>query len=609
MNRPSRSSTIPAAPAFVAVLIAGALLPASAAIAATDEGFAGASADGTKVFFDTPDALVSSDTDGLIDVYERSGGVTRLVSVPGAGAAGLAKEASFENVSDDGSLVVFRTQERLVTADTDAEFDIYQRGGGVTSLISAAGAGATPPVEQASFVASSVDGTKVIFYTDENMVTADTDGLEDLYARSGGLTTLVSAPGAGASGPPAPVVSSEGARSVSDSAGTVIFNTDEKLVGTDGDSLTDVYKNAAGVTTMVSEPGTGAAAPAGFSEYLGMTPNGGKILFGTLERLVTADTDALFDVYERAVGFTSLISGAGAGATAPATHAFFAAVSADGNRIVFETEENLVAADTDGLNDVYVLFGGILTPVSVAGTGAVAPAGPSAFRGASADGTVVFFETGERLRGDDTDSAGDVYQRVGALTTLVSAAGAGATAPVDSAFFSGASTDGARVFFESEENLLGADSDGQSDVYERFGGATILASVPGMGAAPPATGAEFGGSSADGSRVFFDTEERLVAADTDALSDVYERSGGLTTLVSAAEPDPLPAVSTPPAASTGKRAAALKKCKKKKSAKARRNAVAAPRSCRPERPPARQRPESLSPSRAASTSPPIVSRS
>ena len=33
-------------------------------------------------------------------------------------------------------------------------------------------------------------------------------------------------------------------------------------------------------------------------------------------------------------------------------------------------------------------------------------------------------------------------------------------------------------------------------------------------------------------RVFFDTEEKLVAADTDAQFDVYERSGGTTTLLS-----------------------------------------------------------------------------
>ena len=47
-----------------------------------------------------------------------------------------------------------------------------------------------------------------------------------------------------------------------------------------------------------------------------------------------------------------------------------------------------------------------------------------------------------------------------------------------------------------------------------------------------AADSEFGGASSDGARVFFDTDESLVSADTDTQLDVYERSGGQTTLIS-----------------------------------------------------------------------------
>ena len=47
-----------------------------------------------------------------------------------------------------------------------------------------------------------------------------------------------------------------------------------------------------------------------------------------------------------------------------------------------------------------------------------------------------------------------------------------------------------------------------------------------------AADSEFGGASSDGARVFFDTDESLVSADTDTQIDVYERSGGQTTLIS-----------------------------------------------------------------------------
>ena len=41
--------------------------------------------------------------------------------------------------------------------------------------------------------------------------------------------------------------------------------------------------------------------------------------------------------------------------------------------------------------------------------------------------------------------------------------------------------------------------------------------------------------SADGSRAFFWTNEQLTSDDNNTVSDVYERSGGTTTLVSVAE--------------------------------------------------------------------------
>ena len=48
-----------------------------------------------------------------------------------------------------------------------------------------------------------------------------------------------------------------------------------------------------------------------------------------------------------------------------------------------------------------------------------------------------------------------------------------------------------------------------------------------------ALAAAWAGARSDGSRVFFETSERLVAADTDSRTDVYESEGGTTTLVSA----------------------------------------------------------------------------
>ena len=112
--------------------------------------------------------------------------------------------------------------------------------------------------------------------------------------------------------------------------------------------------------------------------------------------------------------------------------------------------------------------------------------------------------------GADADVFEDVYERSGGQTTLVSPGGAGTS----DAIFAGASADGARVFFVTFEVLAGADSDTSQDVYERSGGQTTLISTGPTGA-NGAFDASFRGASADGARVFFGTAEPLVAGDMD----------------------------------------------------------------------------------------------
>ncbi len=76
-----------------------------------DATFQGASADGTRVFFATPEQLVASDTDNAEDVYQRFNGVTTRIStgaINGNGAFG----ASFDGASADGTRVFFSTANR-----------------------------------------------------------------------------------------------------------------------------------------------------------------------------------------------------------------------------------------------------------------------------------------------------------------------------------------------------------------------------------------------------------------------------------------------------------------------------------------------------------------
>ncbi len=96
------------------------------------------SADGNRAFFESPDALVPGDTDGVADVYEweakgtgscesesQNGGCIYLIS------SGTSPEpAQFLGASRNGDHVFFFTEQQLVPSDKDHLFDVYDAGVG-----------------------------------------------------------------------------------------------------------------------------------------------------------------------------------------------------------------------------------------------------------------------------------------------------------------------------------------------------------------------------------------------------------------------------------------------------------------------------------------------
>src|SRR5215211_5558290 len=358
------------------------------------------SADGSRIFFNTTAGLVAADTDGEDDIYERSGGTTKLVSAPGTGGVNEGGRAFLGDVTADGTRVFFRSTDRLVGADTDDDSDVYERSGGTTTLVSVPGTGAAGPSAGANFQRASVDGSRVFFQTVERLVTADTDDDVDVYQRSGGNTVLVSAPGAGAAGSPAePLLDGASADGTK-----LFFSTAERMVGADTDDLRDVYERSGGATTLVSAAGAGAVGPAAGAEFSGSSADGTKAFFVTGERLVAADTDTQGDIYERSGGVTSLVSEPGVGAVGASEGAAFRHVTSDGAHVFFETKERLVTGDTDPDTDVYEHVNGVTRLVSARGAGA----GPSVdvhFAGASSDGDRVFIETGERMTSEEIGRA------------------------------------------------------------------------------------------------------------------------------------------------------------------------------------------------------------
>ena len=159
---------------------------------AFDASVEGFSDDGTRSFFQTDEKMVAADTDDSIDIYERSGNTTTLISTgPNGGNGDFG--ADFFDASKDGSRVAFETNESLVAADNDGGFrDVYERANGVTSLVSFGPTAGGSPID-AFFLGMSQDGLHIYFMSYEPLVSADDDsGRRDVYERFNGTTSLVS---------------------------------------------------------------------------------------------------------------------------------------------------------------------------------------------------------------------------------------------------------------------------------------------------------------------------------------------------------------------------------------------------------------------------------
>ena len=365
---------------------------------------------------------------------------------------------------------------------------------------------------------TSADGSRALFVSDAAMTPDDTRPGSDYYERVGGTTRLL-AKDAGDDPRPGGYffgASADGRR--------IVFAGATHWTAADDDDMfsDDVFTAKDGVVEWVSRGPLGGNADSFSAEPTAMSGDGSRIVFETAENLTAADTDyKTRDVYLREGGVTTLLSTGN-------TDSFDAEVvgqSDDARRIVIRTAEKLTSADTDGQFDLYGLGGG--PPVKVTpGNGGY----EARIAGVSADGGTVVFTTQERLTPDDTDTRADAYRVAGGSIAKVSA-GNSPDHPVgdEPNAIGGAvlfmSDDGTRVVFSTFERLTADDTDEQSDSY-LWTPAGVQKVTPGNGALSGSgwdLPANVVGGTPDGSRLVFTTRERLTADDTDTGGlDLYE---------------------------------------------------------------------------------------
>jgi hypothetical protein len=479
-----------------------------------------------------------------------------------AAASAAAAPVTYNGNSADGKVAIFSTQEQMVPGDTDQEEDVYVRaldsslGEYLTREVSIGPKGGNDTLP-AHYDGISSYGTEVFFSTREPLVADDGDHKEDVYVRN--LVenrTILASQGdtscAAQSCGNGEVDASFASDGVAPEGDRVFFTTTEPLNGADEDGSLDIYvRYIEAQTTVLVSAGDSSCSAGGCGDegqavsFRGSDAMGDKAYFTTTESHALEDTDGGEDIYERDLGAerTYLVSVAGScPENLPADQncePSYGGASPDGSHVFFETNERISSGeDTDKSQDVYDWSGGAPALASIGPDGGNGESESIVtYSGTSGDGGTVYFQTSERLdETADTDQARDVYQHSGGTTTLVSAGEAGKGHEAVLAFFNWASTaSGPQVaVFSTTESLTTEDTDLAKDVYERSGGVTTLVST-GPEGGDGEIDASFAGGSKDGSKIFFVTAESLVAQDTDSTPDIYVHSGSETDLVSAGQ--------------------------------------------------------------------------
>ena len=345
---------------------------------------------------------------------------------------------------------------------------------------------------------------------------------------------------------------SSGQASLSADGSQVLFASYSNLVVADTiHSRNDIFiKNLnTGVISLVNTASDGTQSN-GDSWSPALSANANKIVFASAaSNLVVGDTNGAWDVFVKdlSTGSVSRVSTTSNGLQANGGSSY-SSLSADGNKVVFfSTASNLVAEDTNGIEDIFVkdLNTGAITRVNTASDGSQANRASYQYNSASlsSDGSkVVFSSSASNLVQGDTNGSYDVFVKDlnTGVTTRVSTASDGSQGNSISVSYKAAlSADGSKVVFESRaSNLVTNDVNDSSDIFVKdlnTGALTIVSTtsddyqVSGDSSVPSL--------SADGNKVIFSSDAiNLVPSDLNGIADIFVKDlvTGAITLVSIA---------------------------------------------------------------------------
>jgi hypothetical protein len=326
--------------------------------------FAGASLDGSRVFFLTRQPLVNGDEEGKgtgQDLYEAdisNGAVTRLAQVSrggqggphpgsGAGVLGVAR------VSEDGSHVYFVAEGQLTGANREGKTPLSGAPNLYVVVRECPGGGiaCANPVERTSFIATLSGGDGADWSSsDRRPVQATPDGRFVVFQSKADLTF------------------DQGGRVEAgqvfeyDAEAEALVRVSRGQGGYNEDGNSSEYGATIPVQNYVRGSPIGAVRFSG----LAVSEDGSRVFFSTADALTPQALNGVMNVYEYHDGQVGLISD---GHDTVSTEGYPAVellgTDESGFDVFFTTADSLVAQDTDTQVDVYDarIGGGFATPV------------------------------------------------------------------------------------------------------------------------------------------------------------------------------------------------------------------------------------------------------
>ncbi|MBI5097804.1 MAG: PD40 domain-containing protein [Nitrospirae bacterium] len=342
---------------------------------------------------------------------------TIRVSVDSDGNEATGGNSSAPSISSDGRYVVFESiASNLTSDDTNGAIkDIFvrDRNTNETTRVSVSYNG--DPVNSASSAPSINSDSRYVAFesTATNLTSDDTNGVKDIFVqdRDTGTTSRVSVSSSGTQGnstSSAPSISSDGRYVAFESTATNLTADD-----TNG-AIKDIFVRDRNTneTTRVSvsyngDPVNGASSAPSISS------DGRYVAFESTANNLAADTNGVTDifVYDRNAEITTRVSVSSSGIQGD-IGSYSPSISSDGRYIAFESSAtNLVLGDTNGAKDIFIYdrIEGITTRVSVDSSGIQGNRISSA-PSISSDGRYVAFESySDNLIDSDTNGVKDIF--------------------------------------------------------------------------------------------------------------------------------------------------------------------------------------------------------